>query len=159
MSDITRELIGHIMNDDTVNAKKSFESALNDRVSYELDDIKQEVAASIYNESVEIDEEDDFDLSDEELEDALRLAAEELGYDEDDELSEEQIDELSKKTLGSYIGKAADRVSSSAYDAGEVNGLDMGGIDDDDNAGPKAYRDADKHTKGIKRAVKKLAQK
>jgi hypothetical protein len=61
----------------------------------------------------------------------------------------EQIDELSKSTLGSYIKKAASSVAKHSHKAGEM------GYND---AGDKEYNKASKRLQGTNMAVKKLTK-
>lgn len=63
-------------------------------------------------------------------------------------VSEEQIDELSKKTLGSYVNKAAERIGSTGVTAGLK-------IAADEKSSAK-FKDMGKRQKGISRAVTKL---
>jgi hypothetical protein len=69
-----------------------------------------------------------------------------------DDLDEEQLDELSKKTLGSYVKKASDKLSSHGINM--VGSLERGDIEN------SAYHGRKIHTrqKGIAKAVNKLTK-
>ena len=71
---------------------------------------------------------------------------------EEVELDEEQLDELSKKTLVSYVKKAADSARSKSGESGFKLATGEGDSGDSD------YRKAYYRTKGIKRAAEKLAK-
>jgi hypothetical protein len=62
----------------------------------------------------------------------------------------EQIDELSKKTLGSYVNKAAERIGTKGVSAG------LRIAADEKSSGN--FKDMGKRQKGISRAVKKLTK-
>jgi hypothetical protein len=68
----------------------------------------------------------------------------------------EQIDELSKKTLGSYVKKAAHQAASK----GTAGGMTLGRSNnpDDEAAGIKSINKAYKRTQGISKAVDKLTK-
>lgn len=75
-----------------------------------------------------------------------------LRKEESEENTEEQIDELSKKTLGSYVKKASDDMSMSAYSAGARAGAGEDGT-------KSADRDrAVKRLRGVKKATDKLTK-
>lgn len=61
----------------------------------------------------------------------------------------EQIDEISKKTLGSYVKKAADDLAFKAYDAGSASDRDKGKTN---------YSKAVQRLRGIKKASDKLTK-
>ena len=70
----------------------------------------------------------------------------------------EQIDELSKTTLGSYIKKAADDKSKTAYDRGYVNYATDGPKPDRVNMYDKVVAGQKRRNAGIKKAVNKLTR-
>ena len=77
----------------------------------------------------------------------------------------EQIDELSKSTLGSYIKKAANSKAEKAYGTGYWDRADSGNKPEYVSKGRKVTGDSDDHynsqanrNKGIKRAVTKLTK-
>lgn len=65
-------------------------------------------------------------------------------------LEEEQLDELSKKTLGSYINKAAERIGTQGVTAGLKIAAD--------EKSQKNFKSMGKRQKGVERAVKKLTK-
>ena len=69
-----------------------------------------------------------------------------------------QIDELSKTTLGSYIKKAADDKSKTAYDRGYVNYATDGPKPDRVNMYDKVVAGQKRRNAGIKKAVNKLTR-
>lgn len=69
---------------------------------------------------------------------------------ESEEFEEETLDELSKKTLGSYINKATNRAADHSYISGHKDGSGKNGIEN--------HKRSDKRIKGIRSAVKKLTK-
>jgi len=79
---------------------------------------------------------------------------------EESETEMEQIDELAKSTLGSYIKKAAKDQSSDAYDHGEEENrryYEGGDSESDSDSADRERRMANRE-KGIGRAVKKITK-
>jgi len=116
MSDI-RSLIDNILDDETVEASRDFESLIASKLESKFEDIKMGIA----NPDLDFDLEEEVsfdDLSEEEIEEGLLEAAEELGYDIEDDLTEEQLDELSNATLQRYRD-AAKKSSDKAYNSRE----------------------------------------
>lgn len=68
-------------------------------------------------------------------------------------VKEENVDEVSKKTLGSYVGKAADELDSAAWNRGAESGPEGSWRHE-----KEAQRISDKRLKGIKTAAKKLVK-
>lgn len=66
-------------------------------------------------------------------------------------LDEEQLDELSKKTLGSYVRRAADSAAQNTYVAGGGSGADAHQKD-------KSFSKAVKRLRGIDKASRKLTK-
>lgn len=92
-------------------AKEILDKILSDKLSDHLDAYKIALAKRMFGEEVDDENEDDEELSEEDIEEVLNnLSDEELdeiidSLDEN-ELDEEQLDEISKDTLKSYIKKA-----------------------------------------------------
>ena len=71
----------------------------------------------------------------------------------------QQLDELSKKTLGSYIKKASTDAVNNASEGGYKLGGNAGNVyKDDEDEGESNDRKAATRTKGIKRAIDKLVK-
>lgn len=88
--------------------------------------------------------------ADEEEEDEIDMKYDEYGYPS--MYGEEvELDEISKKTLGSYIRKASDQVSDRGFEAGFKSGRGKS-----DDAVMKPYRKGEKRLAGISKAVGKL---
>ena len=96
----TLDLINAIQKGDSVAIEQHFEYAMTTRIAERLDDMRAYVAKSMFNEDVDLyDYEDVITESDIEA----FMQTEEF----------EQLDELSKKTLGSYVKKAANDMAMS----------------------------------------------
>jgi hypothetical protein len=137
MSATTNDLINSIATGNMVDAKNAFTSIMQSRIDDALESEKVRVGQSITG----MDEE--FDLSDYSLEEL-----------EDFMVSEdyESIDELSKKTLGSYVKKA--RSDKSMRGSEEESYREFGGAG---GPGHKAVKQQiAKRTAGINRASTKL---
>lgn len=88
-------------------------------------------------------------VSQDELDEILADIEDEMNEDEED-LKEETINEVSKRILGSYIKKAVRSATSSAYNAGRTGSV---GPDADEHLNKERKR-----KKGIELAVKKLTK-
>lgn len=127
-----------------VNFKEAIEAELIARIQGRLEIAREAVAESMY-----ADPEDEDDLEDEEEDD----------FDEDD-LEEavanlesgEELTELSKKTLASYVKKSADDTAVNSRFAGWRDARYGAGD------GDKNLRKAAKRLKGIAKATDKLAK-
>jgi hypothetical protein len=142
------DLITAIAEGDTIGIEDSFNTVMSYKIADRLDSMRVDTAqgmfGSVVEESVELDEEfalEDYSL--EELEDFM--------------LSEdfEQLDELSKATLGSYVKKASDSGVHNARSAGVELGVGASKRKEKYND----YEDiAAKRLKGISKAVDKLTK-
>ena len=127
-----------------VNFKEAIEAELVARIQGRLEIAREAVAESMY-----ADPEDEDDLEDEDEDD----------FDEDD-LEEavanlesgEELTELSKKTLASYVKKSADDTAVNSRFAGWLDARYGAGD------GDKNLRKAAKRLKGIAKATDKLAK-
>ena len=133
------ELISAIADGNTLAIEDSFNSVMASKISDRLDSMRVDVAQGMFG---SVDESYDIeDYSVEELEDFMM--SEEF----------EQLDELSKKTLGSYVKKATSDVGL----AGFVKGTTV-----NDHSRSKDYDDAAamnrKRKMGIAKAVDKLTK-
>lgn len=92
----TRDLINAIQSGDSIAVQSAFEASMAQRVAARLDTMRQEVAQNMFKEQVE------------EIEEELNLEDYSLEEIEDFMMSEdfEQLDELKKSTLTSYVNKA-----------------------------------------------------
>lgn len=110
----TRDLIDAIESGSATDIQTAFEGEMASRIAERLDTMRQEVSKDMFNEARKMsskmaeDEHEDEDEEDED-EDELKLEDYSLEEIEDFMMSEdfEQLDELSKRTLGSYVKKAA----------------------------------------------------
>lgn len=128
----TKDLVNAIIVGDALEIENAFQATMAEKISARLDDYRQEVAQNMFaTEEVELDEATEGEMKNRERmaqrADAERLAHGAMSRDEynkkwkkgpyaqpsqrkrlpeDVELDEEQLDELSKGTLGSYIKKA-----------------------------------------------------
>jgi len=91
------DLITAIQAGDSQNIEKHFENEMSTRIAERLDDMRTNVAKNMFNEDT--DEGYDYDLTLEDIEEFMQTE------------EYEQLDELSKKTLGSYISKAANNMA------------------------------------------------
>jgi len=82
--------------------------------------------------------------------DAMRSSVAQNLFTEEVELDEEQLDELSKSTLGSYVKKSKSAIIGNA----QVTGMSNVG----DKAKAKAEKTVEKRAKGINKAVDKLTE-
>jgi hypothetical protein len=99
MTDYTLNLVDAIISGRATDIENAFQEAITDRISIAMDSKRTNIAQSMFTkESVEPEELTLEDYSVEELEDFM--------------MSEdfEQLDEVSKKTLGSYVTKAHDQL-------------------------------------------------
>jgi hypothetical protein len=140
MTDFTLNLVDAIISGRATDIESAFQAAITDKISVRMESKKGEVAHNMFaKESVE-----EFTLED--------YSVEEI---EDFMLSEEfqQLDELSKKTLGSYVKYAADDRSAKSL-AGGLSASDPKGSAESD----KNLKQANKRKAGIRTALKKLTK-
>ena len=132
------KFIDQIATGDASGAKSTMSDMLSAKAFEALDTRKQELAASLFGGSPQEVQEEEVELN---LED---FSLEEL---EEFTLSEEfeQLDELSKGTVRSYLKKSKEQESGGLGRQGATTNNDMSPID----AGDKAYE-------GKKRAIAKL---
>lgn len=134
-----KDLINAIASGSAVETEQTFNQVMAEKISARLDDMRIEVAQNMFKEHVgEIEEE----LS---LEDYSTEEIEEFMQTED----YEQLDELSKKTLGNYVKKSTKSLSHSS-------GVSKSSISPD---GRKFHSDiTSKRKSGISKAVDKLTK-
>ena len=160
MSNI-RDLIDAIESGKTVDIQQHFESIMTDKMLNAIEQRKHDIAQGLFKESVEEEQiEEDVDI----LEELSQLDESEL----DEFLSEldesemeallqyveesEQLDELSKQTLGNYIKKASTDIHNSAWRSKE--GFERG----DYAKGTDNFKKSAKRQMGTIRAVQKLTK-
>jgi hypothetical protein len=158
MTQGVKNLIDAIASGDSLAIDAAFNSEMANRISERLDDMRAEVAQTMFHtESVQVDEEAELNLEDYSVEEV-----EEFMQTEDFE----QLDELSKDTLKSYVGKAAHDVGNKMYNAGSLgqqaakHGND-GAQKTADHVGKEARQQHSKaltRLQGIKKAADKLAK-
>lgn len=133
-----KDLINAISAGNTADSQDIFQSVMAEKISTKLESAKMELARNMFrsdsdiNESVELDEgkvkEFEMDLkelSDKEFEkkygspkSEFKETNEEVEVEEELDEEFEQLDELSKSTLGSYIHKASNSKGDAAYALG-----------------------------------------
>lgn len=95
----TRDLINAIAAGDAIEIENAFNSVMAEKVSMRIDDMRYDVAQNLFAEEAE------------EIEEEVELTLEDFSVEELEEfmVSEdfEQLDELSKDTLKSYVSKAS----------------------------------------------------
>jgi len=126
------KFIDQIATGDAIGAKNTMSDMLSAKAFEALDTRKQELAASLFGGSPQ-----------EEVEEEV-----------------EQIDELKKSTLGSYIKKASSNLSARSHDHGEDEHRQYG-YGDDDEEDKRVDRDEKKiatRQQGINRAATKLSK-
>lgn len=166
----TLDLINAIQAGDSVGIEQQFDEAMTSRIAERLDDMRAYVAKNMFNEDVDVYDYSDI-ITESDIEEFMQT--EEF----------EQLDELSKKTLGSYVKKAANDMAISHANrmvkAGEADEVDRF-MNRNTTAGYKEKHDvtdnikkalgadsasvskhmyrAGKRAKGIDTAVKKLTK-
>ncbi len=133
-------LLGAVLSDDP-NMDELFNTVMGAKIDTMLDMLKNELAAGMFaqEEEVEVTTED------------FVAALEEAGV----ELTEEQIDELHKKTLGSYIVRASTDAANRAFGTGMHRERGSPTPSKEMLNGVTSKKE-DKRHKGISSAVKKL---
>lgn len=121
----TKDLVNAIIVGDAVEIETAFNATMAEKISSRLDDYRQEVAQNMFKVQEEV------------------------------ELDEEQLDEISKKTLGSYIRKASNNMASATRAAGVEAGAR--GPNRWANMDAKEKR-AEKRGTGISKAVDRLTK-
>lgn len=139
MSEKIKSLLDSARAGDSAAIGITLNAIMTEKISARMDDIKAEIGASLFKESAELTLED-FAL--EELESFL--VSEEY----------EQLDEVSKETLMSYINKAAASKADAAYDQGGY--AEKREMSTDKNRAARKLEK--KRTTGIAKAVRKLAK-
>lgn len=118
----TKDLVNAIISGDAIEIETAFQSTMADKISAQLDIRRQEVAQNLFKtESTVVAEQS------------------------------EQLDELSKDTLKSYVGKAASDAAAHAYIAGGGTGVTDKAITN------KHYKKAVKRINTIPTAARKLS--
>jgi hypothetical protein len=164
MTQGVQDLIKAINSGDSTEIDSVFQAEMANRISTRLEDMRVSVAQGMFatEQSVEETEVEEGELT---LEDYSVEEIEEFMQTEDFE----QLDELSKKTLGSYINRAAGNTGKGkGQDWPHDNNLNYAAQsygtekDDDDEPGDEdspAANTVSKRLRGIKMAVNKLTKK
>jgi hypothetical protein len=133
----SRQFIDQLAAGESSSAKETLENLISTKAFEALDGYKKEISSSIFGGKQEETEEE--------------LTMEET----------EQLDELSKGTLGSYVKKAAKNQADHSFDHGESEHRQYGKPGDDSEA-DKDLADTERNIanreKGIGRAVKRLVK-
>ena len=134
-----KTIIDSVASGKALEAKESLNSLLSARAFEALDAKKIELAQALFSTKDQIENEEE--ISKEEV---------------------EQIDELSKKTLGSYVSKATDSLSKNRFSLGSSIGAthEKGGADNrlDKFKSDPRLRKGENRSQGIKRAVSSLTK-
>ncbi len=125
MKESIADLTNNIIFGSAVDTKQLFDDIAKGKIGDMIQAKREEVAAQLFadlkkTEKPEVQEEDadeDIELSDEDIEFLNSLSEEEINT----LLEDEQLDELSKKTLGSYIKKASKSLSDKNYRQGRLH--------------------------------------
>lgn len=157
MTQGVKDLISAIVEGDAANIDAAFNAEMATRVSAKLEDMRVSVAQNMFA-TEQVNEE-----FDEEVEEPIE---EELVFEEIADEEVEQIDELSKKTLGNYINRAAGNTGKDhewPHDnnlnyAAQSYGVEKGDEDEPGDQDSRAAETMGKRLRGIKTAVKKLAK-
>jgi hypothetical protein len=165
MTQGVKDLISAIVEGDAANIDAAFNAEMATRVSARLEDMRVSVAQNMFHaEQVE-------EVTEEQVKEELTL--EDYSDEEIQEFMQtedfEQLDELSKKTLGNYINRAAGNPGKRKGErwphdnnlnyAAQSYGTEK---EDDDEPGDEdspAANTVSKRLRGIKMAVKKLSKK
>jgi hypothetical protein len=170
----TKDLINAIASGDAQQIETTFESVMKDKISVALDAMRSSVAQNLFTEEIDLDEEktpgvalskaynksfDGKKPGNARPETSLTGAYSKTGkpggelkkknVDEEIDLDEEQLDELSKSTLGSYIKKSKSNII--------MHGSTLG-TDINKRVKDKSAATMQKRAKGINKAVDKLTE-
>jgi hypothetical protein len=150
MTQGVNDLIKAIAEGDSQTIDAAFNAEMSTRISARLEDMRVQVAQSMFKNPVaESIEETEEEVSEEEVVEEAEEIEEEV----------EQIDELSKKTMGSYVKKAADDKEYHGGAEAFMTRHDVEPEDDDEVEELEKTRKAlANRTKGIATAVKKLTK-
>lgn len=177
MTEGVRELISAIASGDSIAIEQAFNTEIAERISNRLDDMRVEVAQNMFKESVEEVELTEEEIVDQMIEDILDEEIENFMMSEDFE----QLDELKRSTLVSYVRKglndreqrkdASRHFNQRADDMRKVShevgtNIGRGAAKDEIDAKRREYQDkADHHeykaikrTYGVDKALKKLSK-
>ena len=142
MNETVLNLVNAIRSGNAVDTENAFAAAMAEKLSVKIDDMRQSIASNMFEQPEEVVEEK-VEITQEEW---AALSEEEQA--EYEFVSEEQLDELSTATLGSYVKKAT--VSNRNASASHANAWRDGG----DTA--KSAKTMDKREKGISGAINRL---
>ena len=165
MTQVVQDLIKAIDSGDSQTIDAAFQAEMANRISTRLEDLRVSVAQRMFATEQAVEE------TTEEVQEELTL--EDYSAEEIQEFMQtedfEQLDELSKKTLGNYINRAAGNPGKrKGEDLPHDNNLNYAAQsygtekEDDDEPGDEdspAANTVSKRLRGIKMAVKKLSKK
>lgn len=119
MKESIADLTNNIIFGSAGDAKQIFDDIAKGKIGDMIKAKREEVAAQLFADlkKTEIHEDEEIELSDEDIEFLNSLSEEEI----ETLLEDEQLDELSKKTLGSYIKKASKSLSDKNYRQGRLH--------------------------------------
>ena len=149
-----QEVINHIAAGDSVAAKEGIENVLSAKAFDALQARKQEMAATLFGGQ---------EQEHEEVTDDEEAYAEDVEHDGE----QEQLDELSKATLGSYAHKASSAMVANALHSGYVRGSDTGHNlavgkrgkqKDNSKLASKSHTEMKKREAGLGKAISRLAK-
>jgi ribosome-associated translation inhibitor RaiA len=122
----SHDLVNAIIVGDAIEIENAFQSTISEKISARLDDYRQEVAQTMFK-----------------------------VQESSEELDEEQLDELSKTTLGSYVKKATGGLEGAARHAFDAGRHMAQGNDAESN---KSFAKSRQRISGIKKAVDRLTK-
>ena len=165
-----REIIDYAEQDDAAKMREALYAAIYDKVHQHIEDKKQEISRSLVGQgeeevetptdAQEVETEEEPELAEE----GFELTCEDFMALDDDQKQEvwNQLDELSKNTLKSYVKKASTQAADKSYVSGykdsamtHVGGSKKAELDRQSN---KADAKAAKRLSGISTAADKLSK-
>ena len=155
-----KRIIQESIEKNPLGVKEALEEALQERILVALEEKYKKMAmeSDDEDEDDEDDEDDDEDDEDEDMDESFDLSDYTVEELEDFMVSEDfdQLDEISKKTLASYVKKAGGAGKEGLAHAVKSQ---MSAADSGDRAGyKKSQRQANNRSTGIQRAADRLAK-
>lgn len=143
----TKDFLQFVASGQASKAQEVLSDMLSQKAFEALDIKKQQIAQTLYNDGEDIEVQDTADTP---VESEEEVTQEEV----------EQIDELKKSTLGSYVKKASRDLANQSFDHGEDEHRQYGDPEDTEREADmkKRERDIENRQKGINRAASKLSK-
>ena len=153
-----KRIIQESIDKNPLGVKEALEEALQDRVRAALEEKYKKMAMESDEDDEDDEDDDDEDDEDEDMDESFDLSDYTVEELEDFMVSEDfdQLDEISKKTLASYVKKAGGAGKEGLAHAVKSQ---MSAADSGDRAGyKKSQRQANNRSTGIQRAADRLAK-